>query len=268
MRTVEYTGNGSGRQILLLAPQSAVVPSSFGNVHDSAELYSDLLRQTQRLRGRVYAEDGAIRSVDLSPDGRYIQAADPRSWHILLLGRDLRVLACARVHAHEEPVSVDRLGASSSALAHDENWGPKFRRAVKLEIARCAALGLAFVEVGGWAVSEEIRSSGEALRTALASYALARTLGGCRGVGTVTVRHSSSRILRRIGGQSLLCDGREFPRYYDPRSQCELEILRVDARQRKPRYRRRIDSLCGGVLAAPLVSAARDWVHRQTALGG
>ncbi|MCP5110331.1 MAG: hypothetical protein GY953_05805 [bacterium] len=226
------------------------------------------MRQTQRLRGRVYAEDGAIRSVDLSPDGRYIQAADPRSWHILLLGRDLRVLACARVHAHEEPVSVDRLGASSSALAHDENWGPMFRRAVKLEIARCAALGLAFVEVGGWALSEEIRSSGEALRTALASYALARTLGGCLGVGTVTVRHSSSRILRRIGGQSLLCDGREFPRYYDPRYQCELEILRFDSRHPNPRYRPMIDSLYEHLLAAPVVSGASDLVHLRTALAG
>ena len=268
MRSVEHTANGSGRQILLLAPRRAAVPSSFGNVYNSPELYGDLLKQLQRLRGRVYADDGAVRSVDLSPDGRHIQAADERSWHTLLLGRDLRVLACARVHTHEEPVSVDRLGTNSSALARDEEWGPRFRRAAKLEIARCSALGLVFVEVGGWALSEEVRSSGEALRTALASYAVGQILGGCRGIGTVTIRHNSSRILRRIGGQSLFCDGQEFPRYYDRRYQCELEILRFDSRHPNPRYRPMIDSLYNHLLTAPVVSGASDLVHLQTALAG
>ena len=64
---------------------------------------------------------------------------------------------------------------------------------------------------------------------ALAGYSLGRICGGCLGITTATVRHCSSSILRRLGGAPLAAGGR-VPRYFDPRYDCEMEILRFDSR--------------------------------------
>src|SRR5437763_787501 len=40
---------------------------------------AELVRAIQRFRGAIYAADGAIHEL---PDGRHIEAADERSWHI------------------------------------------------------------------------------------------------------------------------------------------------------------------------------------------
>jgi hypothetical protein len=74
-------------------------------------------------------------------------------------------------------VGFDDLGVRESWLARCEEWGLSLKAAVESEIARAKQRGMAFSEVGGWAIVPEKRSTSEALRIALATYSLARILG-------------------------------------------------------------------------------------------
>jgi hypothetical protein len=121
------------------------------------------------------------------------------------------------------------------------------------EIALARRLRVAYVEVGGWALAPEFRGTSEALRIALGSFSLARLLGGCIGVTTATERHCSASILRRIGGQPLKVQGIEIPRYFDPRFDCEMEILRFDSARPNPRFERWIEELEGYLAGVPVI---------------
>ena len=110
------------------------------------------------------------------------------------------------------------------------------------------------MEVVGWALSKERRCTGEALRTALATYSLAEILGGCIGLATATVRHRSASILRRIGGRSLEFGGEMLPPYYDPQYKCEMEIVRFKSDAPNHKYRRWIDQISASLLDVPVLS--------------
>ncbi len=114
--------------------------------------------------------------------------------------------------------------------------------------------GISYVEVGGWALAKERRCTGEALRTALATYGLARLLGGCVGVATATVRNRSSSILRRIGGGALEVEGEQLPAYYDPQYKCQMEIVRFASSSPNPKYGRWIDQIAATLLHVPVLS--------------
>jgi hypothetical protein len=111
-----------------------------------------------------------------------------------------------------------------------------FWKAINLELARARTDGMGYAEVGGWAVAEEGRCTSEGLLLALAAYSLGRMLGGSLGMTTATVRHSSSTILRRLGGSPLEADGEMVKPYFDPRYQCWMELLRFDSRRPSPKY--------------------------------
>ena len=98
------------------------------------------------------------------------------------------------------------------------------------------ALELPFVEIGGWALSAEIRGTAEALRMVLGAYAFSREFGGAVGLATATVRHSSASILRRIGGQPLEHGQVTVPAYEDRQYKCEMELLRFYSWALNPRY--------------------------------
>ena len=67
--------------------------------------------------------------------------------------------------------------------------------------------------------------------------------GGALGVTTATVRHCSSRILRRLGGAQLEIDGTIVPPYYDPHYDCTMELLRFDSSRPNSRYARLVEAL-------------------------
>jgi hypothetical protein len=261
------TRGGKVHEIALLAPQPEEIPGCFTNVQSNPSWYVSLLEELQRMRGRIYVSDGALPPHQLTPDGRHVQDADYRSWHLLGLNRDAGVVGCARYWHLAEPVYYPQLGVSSSALAHDPEWGPKLRQAVEQQIAQAAELGLAFVEVGGWAVTEELRRSAEPLKIALATYALAQSLGGCIGITTATVRHHSSAVLRKIGGGSLrLNRDTEMPRYFDPHYDCDMEILRFDSRAPEPRMSDWIDGLRGELAHTPVMCMESGLLSLQHAV--
>jgi hypothetical protein len=212
-----------------------------------------MLAKAQKLRGRIYVEDGAIEPNELTPDGRHYIASDEESWHILTLDSYGEVSGCTRYLAHTNTVSFTQLGVRQSALAKCDQWGPKLRSAIEQELQLARQRDFAYVEMGGWALREDARCSTEALRTALGAYALARNLGGAVSVTTATARHCSSSILRRIGGQPLALGRTELPSYHDPRYKCEMTILRFESDRPNPRYEAWIEQIREELLSAPVV---------------
>ena len=242
-------------QMVLLAPSLAHVPQDFTVATVDPSNHKQLLSGMQRLRGALYLEDGAIRPEQLTEDGRHELPVDNRSWHLLTLDKDRNVSACSRYIAHPKSVSYRNLELTHSALAANPIWGRVLEAAVEAEITFARKLGLAYAEVGGWAVSHEQRCTTEALRIALATYTLANLLGGCIGVSTATVRNCSASILKRLGGVAMNVAGQILPAYYDPQYDCEMEILRFDSRYPAPRFQRWMDDLRVKMLGAPVICA-------------
>ncbi|MGH9631672.1 MAG: hypothetical protein ACRD7E_25480 [Bryobacteraceae bacterium] len=225
----------------------------------------------QKLRGRLYLQDGAIEREDLTRDGRHSQSVDEDSWHLLTLDPQGRVSGCARYRQHENPVTFRRLGIVDSALAQCDRWGRKLRNAVENEISSARKRDLNYAEVGGWALAHELRCTTEALRSALGTYALAQLLGGSLGISTVTVRNHSSSILRRIGGRSLEVEGHELPDYYDPKYKCQMEMLRFDSGAPNSKYRNWIDEIRSHLLTVPVICRHRGssvWSGLSAAAAG
>ena len=195
-----------------------------------------MLARLQRLRGCAYLEDGAICQEDLTPDGRHISPIDEQAWHVLSVESGGVVRGCARYLAHDPSVAFPKLLVSNSALAKADEWGPRLREAVEIDMAAARDEGLAYAEVGGWAIDKSLRCSTEAARIALSTYALARRLGGCVGITTATVRHHSAAALQKIGGDLLAWNGSPLPYYFDPQYRCEMAILRFRSDRPTPRF--------------------------------
>jgi hypothetical protein len=139
---------------------------------------------------------------------------------------------------------------------------------VEDELALSRKLDLPFIEIGGWALGDEIRGTTEALRMVLATYAFARAFGGAVGLATATVRHSSSSILRRIGGRPLQHRGQELPPYRDLHYNCSMEMLRFYSWAPNPRYDVWIREIGRDIQATPIVSATSfclDWMPLPSA---
>lgn len=227
---------------MLLAPPSARIPISFNRWHADAGRYMNLLHEMQRLRGRVYLKDGAIRESNLI-DGRHQSHLDDSSWHLLVMNPQNRICGCARFHEHSKPAILPELSMAHCALARSPRWSGAFLSALKSELGFSASLDLPLVELGGWALEEEVRGSTEALRVALGTYAFWQMFGGAVCISTVTRRHCASSILRRIGGRALAFGGMDLPAYYDPQYDCEMEALKFYSWAPNPRYTPWIDQM-------------------------
>jgi hypothetical protein len=233
------------------------VPDFMTKVNGGPE-YEAVMASMQRLRGAVYVKDGAVKPWQLTADGRHVSDIDERSWHVLLMDSNNTVSGCARYTLHPSNVTFGMLGVSHSALALSDQWAVKLREAVEQDLIRTRKEGLAYAEVGGWALKEDLRGTAEALRIALASYALAQLLGDARGVGTVTQRHGSSTILRRLGGRPLHVGDTEFPSYYDPAYECLMEVLHFDSRTPNKRYSAMASDFARELTAAPVYAPAEQ----------
>lgn len=231
---------------------------------DSSE-HAQWQARMQRLRGRLYLEDGAIEPWQLTSDGRHQLARDDKSWHLLSLDHD-EVVGCARLQLYPPTAPFSELGVSTSALAHSPEYGLLLREAVAAEQHRAASDGLWYAEAAGWALVPELRHTTEALQIALRTFAVAQSLGGCLGLSTATVRHRSAAILSRLGGGPLLGRQGPLPRYYDPQYQCEMEIVRFDSRRPNPKYQALVDRIQAELPAAPIFGVQADLSALNTAL--
>ena len=192
---------------------------------------------------------------------------DECAWHLVSTNGRGDVSGCARYIAHTSQVHFTDTTVSHSPLSRAVDWASRFRRAVESEIELAGRLGVDYVEVGGWALTPELRCTSEALRIALGMFSLARLLGGCIGLTTATRRHCSASILRRIGGQSLAWHGTAIPGYFDARYDCEMEVLRFDSSRPNPRFELWIEDLRRHLSAVPVIwaSASADRSSAMTA---
>lgn len=221
---------------ILLAPPLARLTEIFHSVKVDCLQHAWFLAEVQRLRGRVYLHDGAIEGRQLSSDGRFEHPHDQTSWQLLLINSLGRVSGGMRYRPADE-ASFHHLDIARSALAKSDKWGVRLRKAVEAKRADAQRREISYAEVGGWALTEEVRGSRQAFRMAVTIYALAQLLGGALCTTTATTRHRSSTILKKIGGYGLASDGLELPPYYDPQYRCEMEILGFDSHFPNPKYK-------------------------------
>jgi hypothetical protein len=244
-------------RLLLLAPASARVPNGFLGTRVDAERHWHLLSQAQRLRGRIYLEDGAIQTSDLTADGRHCAPGDEDSWHLLTVDDKGEVSGCAHYLEHANATRFSELRVGEAARAQTNEWGQKLRWAVEADLQLARKRDLSYVEVGGWALRADVRGTLAGIQIALSAFALARSLGGCIGITTATVRHCSSSILGRIGGQGLKAGGGELPSYHDPKYKCEMNVLRFDSDLPNPRYEGWIEQIRQQLATAPVICQGR-----------
>jgi hypothetical protein len=224
-------------------------------VVNDPSMHQRFLAEAQRLRGRIYVEDGAIRSRTLTADGRHVQPADDLGWHLLTIDDHDRVTSCLRYRAHRPGVAFSELAVSRAINAQSPALRGVMRDGIQAELDCARRRGFSYIELGGWAISEKLRCTMQAINTLVTVYALSQLLGGAHGLSTATTRHHSSTILKRIGGASLMAGGVEIPPYYDPHYGCEMELLRFDSTTPNPRYAGLIEACCDELREITVVSA-------------
>ena len=224
------------KRLVLVAPSHVALPESFRNVTADPGRHQQLVQEMQRLRGSIYLHDGAVQREQLSIDGLHRTPEDERSWHLLMLNSRREVSSCVWYMEHDEGAAFEQLRVRNCGLARGDGWRDRLSEAVEFELQRARQSGLRYAEVGGWAVATGSRCTCEGLLLALAAYSLGRMLGGALGITMATARHSSSTILRRLGGSLLEAGDSIVPPYYDPKYRCQMEILRFDSRQPSAKY--------------------------------
>ncbi len=253
LKTLDRTVASASERIVFLAPSSEAVSDDFPNAETDGSRYTRLLREVQRFRGAIYMKDGALQRHQLTVDGLHRTDEDNASWHMLLLDENDRVGACALYLEHGPEVSFEQLRVRHCAMAQDREQRPKLMRAVEAELDRARKEGLRYVELGGWAVSEETRGTAASIALALSVYGFSRRGKGALGMTTATFRHCSATILKRLGGARFEVDGEVLAPYYDPRYRCLMELLRFDSKKPNPKY-------------VGLIDQVRDTLHRISVL--
>jgi hypothetical protein len=252
MRFARESGASVDRGIVLLAPPGYRSP--LNHIVEDPLRHVSLLADAQRLRGRIYLEDGAIQPEQLKSDGRHVQAADAFSWHLLVVDQQERVKACIRYFAHSPGVSFGELNVRQAIQSQPPRFREDVREAIEANIAVASRRGVDYVEMGAWAISEEVRCTSEALRLVLSAFAFADLCGGALGLSCATARHHSSSILKRLGGMPLTTRGREIQPYYDANYSCEMQLLSFDSDLPNPRYADAIQDCAKALLQVPVIS--------------
>jgi hypothetical protein len=252
------------RPLILLAPFGVRPTPRFVDIVGDRRVYDNVLKAMQRFRGEVYVSEGNLDPAELSSDGRHVQAADSKSWHLLTLNEHGSVAACGRLVLHPRNAGFADLLVSHSALAHSEAWGCQLRRAMEERIQSTRARGIRFAEMGGWAVARDLRCTTEAVRLVMAGYALGQALGGVAGISAANAENESSSILRRVGGTPLMAGDAPFPVFYEPQYRRKVEILCLDSFRPNPRYETWIEA-CRAVLERVTVicSSPGELSHKQ-----
>lgn len=255
-------------KFVVLPPADLRVPGVFREIEFDNLRRNRLMAAMQRLRGKAYLDDGAIRPEDLTADGRHQTPADERAWHVLSLNAEGNVGACLRYLDERHSSEFRALWVSHAAMARCPRLGWKLRTAVESKMERARARRVGFGSVGGWAAAPEERRTLEPVAVILATYGLLELLGGCIGLATATFRHQSAAILRKIGLTPLTWSGAELPPYFDPQYGCEMEILEFDSANPNPKYREAVEWFAEQLLRAPVIcreTAARAGAIPQIA---
>ena len=241
LKLFEREINALKRRLIILAPPGATAPESFTNVIVDNDEHRDFKQALQRFRGNIYMRDGALRRDQLSSDGRHVTPEDDQAWHLLLRDNDEDIAGCIWYLEHNDSPKFDELRVHGCPLTTQSDWKDKLRKAVTSEVSRARRERIRYAEVGGWAVACHAQCVSAALLLVLGTYSLSQLAGGALVMATATMRHSSAKILRRLGGSPFETDGTEIPSYYDERYECEMELLKFDTRRPASRYADLVD---------------------------
>jgi hypothetical protein len=231
------------QRLVLLAPEGAAIPSSLQNVEFAPGRHREWLDQLQRLRGDLYLRDGALKANQLTGDGRHQTPEDDKSWHLLVTDGSGVVDGCIWYLEHEHTPSLHELRVGDCPLVSDAAWRQTLQAAIENEVGRARRESVRYAEVGGWAVACRSRCLSAGLLLILGTYSLSQLTGGALVLAMATVRNSSAKILRRLGGSHLEADGCAVPPYYDPRYECMMELLRFDTRRPALKYAETVERL-------------------------
>jgi hypothetical protein len=202
----------------------------------------------------VYLRDGALEEHQLTSDGRFVHPRDLKSWQLLWTNSIGQVSGCMR-YSPADHAPFYHLDIARSALACSDKWGVHLREAVEAKKADAQRREVSYAEVGGWALTEELRGSRQALQMVLTVYGLAELLGGALCTSTATTRHQSSTILKKVGGSGLANNGLELPPYYDPQYKCEMELLEFDSHNPNPKYKGWVEECRKHLANLPVICA-------------
>jgi hypothetical protein len=72
-------------------------------------------------------------------------------------------------------------------------------------------------------------------------------------VATVTTRHHSADILRRLGGFGLDHHGTELPGFFDSYHNCEMQIMGFNVPRLAPMFRSTVDDITRYLRKAPVL---------------
>jgi len=242
----------------LLAPSAAAATKLCTRVVEDPESYQHYMDSLQVLRGQTYFADRAIQPEQLDSLGRFAMEQDEDCWHFLLVNTRDEVIGCVRYLIHAPDVRVEELWIGRSSLAFDPVWSSKLRQAVNAELQLARQEELAFIEIGGWAIASDIRHTRASIEVLLASFALARFLGGAIGCCTATFRNNSASILRRMGGKALRHGNEDIPPYDDRKYGCTMEVLRFHFQSFDPRYEKTVNYICKLIEQSTVTTPSSD----------
>ncbi|MEO8100717.1 MAG: hypothetical protein ABI811_23670 [Acidobacteriota bacterium] len=243
-------------RLVILGPPNANLPGHFKNVVSDPRRHQELIDGVQRLRGNIYVADGAVKPHELSSGGRHVEPADPLAWHIIGIAPDGTPHSCLRHRPQENSARFQDLAVSKSAIANSPEWGAKTKAAVEDDLELARALGVPYLEVGGWAIAPDLRHTSEVLRLTLATYAVWRLMGGALGIGTVTLRHKSASIATRLGGSPLSFNGECLPQYEDPQYGCAMRLLRFSSEEMCPQFVSSVAEMEASLQQTPIILPA------------
>ena len=191
----------------------------------SVQTHHRRLEQIQRLRGRVYVEDGALHPSLLDTDGKHLTAFDHDHWHILVTDEQDEVCACFLLIRYPEDARFEDLKLYELIDRMSPALRPIYEASVRAFMSEASGQNLGFGEVAAWAVRGDVRNRPSSLMFSFAAWALYQLLGESLVVGAPTTRHNAATILRRIGGFPLRFSGFPLQRFYDDRYGCDMEII-------------------------------------------
>lgn len=261
---IRYLSKLDPLRLELIAPERHAVSPSFTGVETDPLAYRQRLDDLQRFRGAVYRSEGFLRAQDLDRAGRHYSALDRKRWHLLVVDPADAIKACVSLRFYDEVPSVQRLALHE--MLH-RSTGPRFgtyQQAVEQLINQSSTEGLKFGEVGGWAVSHDVRNGAATVATILAAWSLPRIFGRNESIWVATVGKGkrAERILTRMGGFRLGDSQNPLPSFFDAGYNSQIEILGFDSRHPCPAAVEGTEELCrrlrGCRVLAPQLSGRRS----------
>lgn len=222
--------------ISVFPPRDGALPQGFSEQLENPAAYATRLADIQRFRGRIYSQDGAIPLEALDEEGRHRSESDHCYWHVTISDSAGAIYGCLRLRHVKPSIDLTELEVYRIFARMEPISCRRYLDVMEQHRHQAQAASLGFGEVGGFALTDELRQSSAALMLIISGCVIKRALGGMITVGAATVRHHSAKMLQRIGAIPFRgVDGPLAP-FYDLYYRCEIQMLTFDSRKLAPEF--------------------------------